>query len=76
VVLELVSAIDGTTIGPFAYGVSERRGKWSLTVSSPFGDGEATLASKLDVSPPIWLDPVRRAWVAMPVHTTYGNRPG
>jgi predicted nucleotidyltransferase component of viral defense system len=29
VVLDLVSAIDGARIGPFAYGVSERRGKWS-----------------------------------------------
>jgi Nucleotidyl transferase AbiEii toxin, Type IV TA system len=51
VVLDLVSAIDGTTIGPFTCGVSERRGKWSLTVTSPYGD-DATLSSKLDVSPP------------------------
>ena len=27
VVLDLVSDIDGTSIGPFSYGVSERRGK-------------------------------------------------
>jgi predicted nucleotidyltransferase component of viral defense system len=75
VVLDLVSAIDGASIGPFAYGVSERRGKWSLTVTSPFGDGDATLSSKLDVSPPVGLDPVRRGWVTMPVHATYGARP-
>jgi predicted nucleotidyltransferase component of viral defense system len=75
VVLDLVSAIDGADIGPFAYGVSERRGKWSLTVTSPFGDGNATLSSKLDVSPPVWLDPVRRGWIAMPVHATYGTSP-
>jgi predicted nucleotidyltransferase component of viral defense system len=75
VVLELVGAIDGTKIGPFAYGVSERRGKWSLTVTSPFGEGDAILSSKLDVSPPVWLDPARRGWVAMPVHATYGTRP-
>jgi hypothetical protein len=84
-VLDLVGAIDGTNIGPFAYGVSERRGKWSLTVTSPFGDGDATLSSKLDVSPPVWLDPVWldpvwldpvwRGWAAMPVHATYGTRP-
>lgn len=53
VVFDLVSAIDGANIGPFAYGVSERRGKWSLTVASPFSDGDATLSSKLDVSPPV-----------------------
>jgi len=75
VVLDLVSAIDGTGIGPFTYGVSERRGKWSLTVTSPFGDADATLSSKLDVSPPVWLDPVRRGWVAMAVHSTYGTPP-
>lgn len=75
VVLDLVGAIGGANIGPFSYGVSERRGKWSMTVTSPFGDGDATLSSKLDVSPPVWLDPVRRGWVAMPVHATYGTRP-
>src|SRR5665647_2466741 len=48
VVLQLVSAIDGTTIGPFTYGVTERRGKWSLTIQSPFGADESTLSSLLD----------------------------
>jgi len=52
VVLQLVSDIDGTSIGPFTYGVTERRGKWSLTIQSPFGTDESTLSSKLDVSPP------------------------
>lgn len=37
-VLDLVSSIDGTSIGPFTYGVSERRGKWSVTVTSPFNE--------------------------------------
>lgn len=75
VVLELVSQIEGTRIGPFSYGVTERRGKWSLTIASPFGTDDTALASKLDVSPPVWLDPVRRGWVPMPVHTTYGDSP-
>src|ERR1019366_4235493 len=70
VVLDLVSDIDGTTIGPFSYGVSERRGKWSLTIQSPFGTDESTLSSKLDVSPPPWLEPVRRGWVSIPFHST------
>lgn len=72
VVLDLVNDIDGTSIGPFSYGVSERRGKWSLTIQSPYGTDESTLSSKLDVSPPPWLEPVRRGWVAMPIHATYG----
>ncbi len=72
VVVQLVSDIDGTTIGPFTYGVTERRGRWSLTIQSPFGTDESTLSSKLDVSPPPWLEPVRRGWVRMPIHATYG----
>jgi predicted nucleotidyltransferase component of viral defense system len=74
-VLDLIDAINDMKIGPFTYGVTERRGKWSVTVVSPFNDGEASLSSKLDVSPPVWLDPVRRGWVTMPVHATYGSRP-
>jgi len=73
VVLDLVSDIDETTIGPFTYGVTQRRGKWSLTIQSPFGTGESTLSSKLDVSPPPWLEPIRRGWVRMPIHATYGE---
>lgn len=73
VVIDLVSQIDGTQIGPFIYGVTERRGKWSLTLTSPFGSDDTTLSSKLDVSPPVWVDPVRRGWVPMPVHATYGE---
>lgn len=72
VVLELIEHIDGTSIGPFAYGVSERRGKWSLTVTSPYSSDDPTLSSKLDVSPPVWIDPVERGWVPMRVHQTYG----
>lgn len=75
VVLDLVAAIDGTSVGPFSFGVSERRGKWSVTVSSPFNDSGTVLSSKLDVSPPVWLAPARRGWVPMPVHGTYGSQP-
>lgn len=75
VVGELVRQVDGTRIGPFTYGVTQRRGKWSLTVTSPFGSDDTALTSKLDVSAAVWLDPVRRAWVSMPVHATYGYPP-
>lgn len=73
VVLDLVDEIDGLHIGPFAYGVTERRGKWWLTIDSDLSNEESGLASKLDVSPPPWLTPVRRGWVSMPVHSTYGS---
>lgn len=75
VVLGLIAAIEGTEIGPFVYGVRERRGKWSLMVDSPFNEAESDLSSKLDVSPAVWMNPVRRGWVAMRVHATYGDPP-
>jgi len=73
VLLSLISEIDGLIAGPFAYGVTERRGKWWLTIRTEFASADSALSSKLDVSPPPWLDPVRRAWVPMPVHATYGT---
>jgi len=73
VILDLVSEIDGLTIGPFDYGVTERRGKWWLTIRTEFASAHWALSSKLDVSPPPWLAPVRRGWVPMPVHVTYGT---
>ncbi len=72
VLLNLVSEIDGLAIGPFAYGVTERRGKWWLTIRTELATADSALSSKLDVSPPPWLTPVRRAWIPMPVHATYG----
>lgn len=72
VLVNLISEIDGLTVDPFAYGVAERRGKWWLTIRSKFATADSALSSKLDVSPPPWLDPVRRGWVPMPVHATYG----
>jgi predicted nucleotidyltransferase component of viral defense system len=73
VVLALVSEIDGLTVGPFTYAVTERRGKWWLRIRTEFTSADSVLSSKLDVSPPPWLDPVRRAWIPMPVHATYGT---
>jgi len=68
---ELIAAIDGLRIGPFGYGVIERRGKWTLTYAHPFG-GAPSLQSKLDLNPPPWLEPVRRGWHPLPIHTQYG----
>lgn len=73
VLLDVIGEIDGLHVGPFAYGVTERRGKWWLTIDSDLSTEESGLSSKLDISPPPWLVPVRRGWVAMPVHRTYGD---
>ncbi len=73
VVLDLIGEIDGLRVGPFIYGMNERRGKWWLTIDSDLSTEESALASKLDVSPPPWLPSVRRGWVPMPIHGTYGE---
>jgi predicted nucleotidyltransferase component of viral defense system len=70
--LDLVAAVQGLRLGPFTYGVKERRGKWSITFESPFVR-ESTLATKLDFSAACWLAPIERRWVPMPVHQCYGG---
>lgn len=63
-------AVDGLSVGPFRYGVRERRGKWSVVFESGFVR-EPSLMTKLDFSPAPWLDPVERTWVDMPIHKQY-----
>ncbi|MDR1387898.1 MAG: nucleotidyl transferase AbiEii/AbiGii toxin family protein [Propionibacteriaceae bacterium] len=75
VLTELVSAIDGLSLGPFTYEMTERRGKWILVYDHSFGGAPVSLASKLDLSPPPWLPPARRGWVPLPVHQRYGDTP-
>ena len=75
VVEALVIAIEGRRIGPFTYGATYRRGKWMMTLRHDFGDARSGLSSKIDVSPPVWLDPVCRGWVPMDVHAVYGDPP-
>jgi predicted nucleotidyltransferase component of viral defense system len=72
VALAFASAVDGLVIGPFIYGATERRGKWSITLVSRFVS-ESTLVTKLDFSPAPWLNPVEKAWVPMPIHAQYGS---
>ena len=75
VLMAFLEKVEGTKIGPFTYGVTERRGKWLLTVDHPYGSGGSGPSSKIDVSPPVWLDPVVRGWVPMAVHQVYGDDP-
>ncbi|WP_375432211.1 nucleotidyl transferase AbiEii/AbiGii toxin family protein [uncultured Friedmanniella sp.] len=71
----LVEYVDGLQLGPFDYGIRVHRGKRHLLMSSAeFGQSEQ-LDSKIDVSAPPWLPPIRRAWVPMMVHRTYGDPP-
>ncbi|MFJ2369164.1 nucleotidyl transferase AbiEii/AbiGii toxin family protein [Microbacterium sp. NPDC087665] len=72
VLLDLIAAVEGTEIGPFRYGVEERRGKWALTFDHDFGGSGVGLSSKLDLNPPPWLPTVRRGWQPLPVHSQYG----
>lgn len=67
--------VDNLTVGPFTYGIAERRGKRHLLITSESLGGVDTLSSKLDVSPAPWLTPTRRGWVPMQVHDAYGDPP-
>lgn len=64
--------VTGLVIGPFIYGLDERRGKKLLTIQTDLGT-TGQLVSKLDVNPPPWLEPVTRPFVPMPIHDTYGG---
>jgi predicted nucleotidyltransferase component of viral defense system len=68
----LITRIDRIEVGPFRYGVIERRGKWTLTYDHPFAGDSGVLKTKLDLNPPPWLAPVRRGWRPLPVHARYG----
>lgn len=71
-VLAFISAVDGLIVGPFTYGVVERRGKWSVTFASRFVK-ESKLQTKLDFSSAPWLEPIETTWVPMPIHERYGG---
>jgi predicted nucleotidyltransferase component of viral defense system len=69
-----VDEIDGTRLGPFTYGIDNRRGRYAITYQSELGpDPAGQLQSKIDVGPPPWLVPSERSWVDMPIHTRYGG---
>lgn len=69
-VAELVAeTIDGQSLGPFRYAVSDRRGRWLISVDSDFG--MVPMPLKLDVGPPCWLEPDIRPFVAAAVHDRY-----
>lgn len=70
----LVGEIDGTRLGPFTYGVDERRGRYTIIYRSDLGpDPTGELQSKIDVGPPPWLAPTGRGWVEVPIHRRYGG---
>jgi len=73
ILLELVDTVDSLSIGPINYGTTERRGKWYIEFSHHFGPDTGNLYSKLDISPPSWMTPTKKDWIAMPIHATYGE---
>ena len=75
VLTDLIAAIDARAIGPFTYGVTERRGKWTIIYEHSLGGPAVALQSKLDLNPPPWLPPVHRGWVPLPIHQQYGDPP-
>jgi len=71
----VVEAIDGKVIGPFRYGIQDRRGRAHIRYESDLATEAmgAELSSKLDIGPPPWLPPIARNWVPVPTHTRYGG---
>lgn len=65
--------IDGLTIGPFRYGIQERRGRAHITYANDLGIETGELSSKLDVGPPPWLPITHQDWVPLPIHNEYGG---
>jgi predicted nucleotidyltransferase component of viral defense system len=69
-----VDEIDGIRLGPFTYGIDDRRGRYAIIYQSELGPGPAgLLQSKIDVGPPPWLAPTERSWVDVPIHSRYGG---
>jgi len=75
VMSEFVVAVSGLKLGPFTYDMIERRGKWSVSYSHPFSGADYGLSSKVDMSPPPWLSPIKLNWIPLPIHKQYGEPP-
>ena len=72
---ELIVAVSGLKLGPFTYDMAERRGKWFVSYSHPFSGADYVLLSKIDLSPPPWLMPVKLNWIPLLIHRQYGEPP-
>lgn len=68
----LTEAIDGLIVDEFGYAIDFRRGRPTVTYTSPFG-GVGKLSTKLDIGPPPWLPIDERGWVRLPVHAAYST---
>lgn len=71
IAFDFVNEINGLTLGPFRFSVSERRNKWYIGLESQFNDGEI-FKTKLDFASYPWLEPVKRSIVELPIHKQYG----
>jgi predicted nucleotidyltransferase component of viral defense system len=69
VTAELIATESRVTLGPFQFTPLLQRGRWSIAVSSEFGDPVQRI--KLDVGPPCWTEPEVRAFVPHPTHPRY-----
>lgn len=58
-----------TSLGPFEFSAEKKRGRWSISVNSEFGQPDISI--KLDVGPPCWLEPGEQFYEQMPIHDRY-----
>lgn len=66
----LIAEQARTKLGPFRFEPTCSRGRWQIRVHSSFGNPQ--IAIKLDVGPPCWLEPERRAFIETPTQRRYG----
>lgn len=66
----LVAEHATCTLGPFRFEATESRNRWSIQVTSEYGNPAVTM--KLDVGPPCWLDPEERSFVPTATQDRYG----
>jgi len=67
---EIVAGESDVTLGPFRFQPSQSRGRWRISVSSPFGELASSI--KLDVGPKCWLEPEVRPFVPISTQERYG----
>ena len=66
----LIAEHATVTLGPFRFEARESRNRWSIQVSSEYGNPAVTM--KLDVGPPCWIEPEERPFVETVTQQRYG----
>lgn len=66
----LIAEHATVTLGPFRFEARESRSRWSIQVTSEYGNPAVSM--KLDVGPPCWIEPEERPFVETATQRRYG----